>query len=206
MQRQPPNAVRELAEFRVLKKLDTPRKVQDFLDTVPINFERGGETCMSPLRTLRRNRAHCMEGALLAALALWMHGRPPLIMDLKTSDDDVDHLVAVFKIGRHWGGITKTNHAVLRYREPVYRDLRELAMSFFHEYFLDSGKKTLRSYSEPFDLREWDPNWMTSADDLWDLEAAIDASRHWSILSRRGIAGLRRADAIEVRAGKLKEW
>ncbi len=206
MQRLPPNAVRELAEFRVLKKLDSPRKVQDFLDTVPINFERGGETCMSPLRTLRRNRAHCMEGALLAALALWMHGRPPLIMDLKTSDDDVDHLVAVFKIGRHWGGITKTNHAVLRYREPVYRDLRELAMSFFHEYFLDSGKKTLRSYSEPFDLREWDPNWMTSADDLWDLEAAIDESRHWSILSRQRIAGLRRADAIEVRAGKLKEW
>ncbi len=206
MQRLPPNAVRELAEFRVLKKLDSPRKVQDFLDTVPINFERGGETCMSPLRTLRRNRAHCMEGALLAALALWMHGRPPLIMDLKTSDDDVDHLVAVFRMGRHWGGITKTNHAVLRYREPVYRDLRELAMSFFHEYFLDSGKKTLRSYSEPFDLREWDPNWMTSADDLWDLEAAIDESRHWSILSRQRIAGLRRADAIEVRAGKLKEW
>src|SRR3954468_3158885 len=154
MQRLPPNAVREIAEFRVLKKLNSPRKVQDFLDTVPINFERGGETCMSPLRTLRRNRAHCMEGALVAALALWMHGRPPLIMDLKTSNDDVDHLVAVFKIGRHWGGITKTNHAVLRYREPVYRDLRELAMSFFHEYFLDSGKKTLRAYSEPFDLRE----------------------------------------------------
>ena len=206
MQRLPPNAIRELAEFRVLKKLDSPRKVQDFLDTVPINFERGGETCMSPLRSLRRNRAHCMEGALLAALALWMHGRPPLIMDLKTSDDDVDHLVAVFKVGRHWGGITKTNHAVLRYREAVYRDLRELAMSFFHEYFLDSGKKTLRAYSEPFDLREWDPEWMTSPHDLWDLETAIDETRHWSILSRRRIAGLRRADAIEVRAGKLKEW
>ena len=206
MQRLPPTAVRELAEFRVLKRLDSPRKVQDFLDTVPINFERGGETCMSPLRTLRRNRAHCMEGALLAALALWMHGRPPLIMDLKTSDDDVDHLVAIFKVGRHWGGITKTNHAVLRYREPVYRDLRELAMSFFHEYFLDSGKKTLRAYSEPFDLRECDAGWMTSPDDLWELETAIDESRHWSILNRSRIAALRRADAIEVRAGKLTEW
>jgi hypothetical protein len=206
MQRLPPAAVRNLTEFRLLQKLDAPRKVQNFLDTIPINFERGGETCMSPLRTLRRNRAHCMEGALLAALTLWMHGRPPLIMDLKTSADDVDHLVAVFKVGRHWGGITKTNHSVLRYREPVYRDLRELAMSFFHEYFLDNGKKTLRAYSAPFDLRDWDDAWMTSPNDLWELETAIDESRHWNILSPRRIAGLRRADAIEIRAGRLKEW
>src|ERR1041385_6102244 len=122
------------AEFSVLKALNSPKKVQDFLDTIPINKEETGETCTSPLVTLRRNRAHCMEGALLAALALWIHGEPPLILDLKSSRNDVDHLVALFRVGRHWGGITKTNHAVLRYREPVYRDIRELAMSFFHEY------------------------------------------------------------------------
>src|SRR5512144_3227077 len=120
-----PEALRH-PEFKVLRPLDTPRKVQDFLDRIPINHERRGETCSSPLVTLRRNSAHCMEGALVAALALWMNGHPPLIMDLKTTTGDVDHLVALFRVDGYWGGITKTNHAVLRYREPMFRDLREL--------------------------------------------------------------------------------
>jgi hypothetical protein len=193
-------------EFRVLKRLSSARKVQDFLDGIPINFERRGETCTSPLVTLRRNKAHCMEGALVAALALWMHGRPPLILDLKTSNDDVDHLVAVFQVNGFWGGITKTNHAVLRYREPIFRDLRELAVSYFHEYFIGSGKKTLRSYSEPFDLRTYRGAWIDREDDLWDLETAIDRSPHHNILNRSQRAGLRKADPIEIKAGKLTQW
>jgi hypothetical protein len=193
-------------EFRVLKRLTSPRKIQDFLETIPINFERRGETCTSPLVTLRRNKAHCMEGALVAALALWMHGHPPLILDLKTSDDDVDHLVTVFQIRGFWGGITKTNHAVLRYREPIFRDLRELAVSYFHEYFLGTGRKTLRAYSEPFDLRDYRRGWITREDDLWDLETAIDRSPHHRILNRSQAAGLRNADPIEIKAGKLTQW
>jgi hypothetical protein len=193
-------------EFRALKRLTSPRTIQDFLETIPINFERRGETCTSPVVTLRRNKAHCMEGALVAALALWMRGHPPLILDLKTSDDDVDHLVAVFKVGGFWGGITKTNHAVLRYREPIFRDIRELAVSYFHEYFLGTGKKTLRSYSEPFDLRGYDAGWIDRDDDLWDLETAIDRSPHHRILNRSQVAGLRKADAIEIKAGKLTQW
>ena len=193
-------------EFRVLRKLNTPRKVQDFLDTIPINKETVAETCASPLITLRRNTAHCMEGALLAALALSMHGHRPLILDLKTARHDVDHLVALFKVDGCWGGITKTNHAVLRYREPVYRSVRELAMSYFHEYFLDDGRKTLRQYSAPFDLSKWKGDWVGSPDDLWDLQNAIDDSPHQSILNRSQIAGLRRADKIELEAGKLTEW
>jgi hypothetical protein len=147
-----------------------------------------------------------MEGALVAALALWMHGGAPLIMDLKTTDDDVDHLVALFRKGRYWGGITKTNHSVLRYREPMFRDLRELAVSYFHEYSLPNGKKTLRAYSEPFDLRDWKEDWITTEENLWDLERAIDRSPHHRLLNRSQIAGLRRADDIEIRAGKLVEW
>lgn len=193
-------------EFKALRPLDTPRKVQDFLDRLPINKERHGETCNSPLVTLRRNRAHCMEGALVAALALWMHGQRPLILDLKTTRDDVDHLVALYRKDGFWGGITKTNHAVLRYREPIYRDVRELAASYFHEYFTNAGKKTLRSYSRPFDLRSWGGDWITAEDDLWDLERAIDQSPHRALLGRRQIVGLRRADAIEIRAGRLTEW
>src|SRR2546430_77782 len=121
--------LRDYPEFDVLRPLSTPRKIQDFLDTIPINREKPVETCTSALVTLRRNRAHCMEGALVAALALWMHGEPPLILDLKSTPNDVDHLVALFRKDGYWGGITKTNHAVLRYREPIYRDLRELAVS-----------------------------------------------------------------------------
>jgi hypothetical protein len=147
-----------------------------------------------------------MEGALVAALALWMHGGEPLIMDLKTTDDDVDHLVALFRRHGRWGGITKTNHAVLRYREPIYRDPRELAISYFHEYSLPNGKKTLRAYSRPFDLRRYRGDWITSTDGLWELERAIDRSPHERLLTRAQIAGLRPADAIEMRAGKLVEW
>ena len=193
-------------EFRVLKRLNTPRRIQDFLDTIPINKETLVETCSSPLVTLRRNSAHCMEGALLAALALAVHGQRPLILDLKSARHDVDHLVALFKQNGYWGGITKTNHAVLRYREPIYRSVRELAMSYFHEYFLDDGRKTLRQYSTPFDLNKWKGDWITSTDDLWDLQNAIDDSPHRPMLNRSQIAGLRRADRIERDAGRLTEW
>ena len=197
---------RSYPEFAVLRKLNTPRKIQDFVNQIPINKETNGETCTSPLVTLRRNTAHCMEGAVLAALALSMHGHRPLILDLRTTADDVDHLVALFKNDDCWGGITKTNHAVLRYREPIYRNVRELAVSFFHEYFTNDGRKTLRQYSVPFDLSKWKGDWIASVEDLWDLQNAIDDCPHHTLLNRKQIAGLRRADEIERRAGKLEEW
>lgn len=202
-----PRNLSDLPELRVLRRLSTPKKIQDFLNEIPINHEKRVETCTSPVVTLRRNAAHCMEGALVAALAIWMHGGKPLILDLKTATGDVDHLVALFRMHGRWGGITKTNHAVLRYREPVYRDVREIAMSYFHEYFLHNGRKTLRSYStRPFDLRKWPGNWISSEEDLWDLSWAIDSAPHTAILNRAQIAGLRKADEIERRAGRLVEW
>src|SRR6185295_1279745 len=132
----PQGLTRDFPQVRPLKRLRTGRAIQDFLDTIPINMERRRETCSSPAVTLRRGSAHCLEGALVAALALWMHGQAPLLMDLKTTADDVDHIVTLFRKDGFWGGITKTNHAVLRYREPMFRDLRELAASYFHEYSL----------------------------------------------------------------------
>lgn len=192
-------------ELAGLRKLNTPAKIQTFVNAIRVNHERGGETCTSPVVTLRRNRAHCMEGALVAALALWMHGEPPLILDLRSARDDVDHLVALFRVDGCWGGITKTSHAVLRYREPIYRDVRELALSYFHEYFLDNGKKTLRQYSTPFDLRKWKSDWIAAEEDLWELERAIDRSPHHDLLTRAQIARLRPADPIEIRVGKIKE-
>lgn len=180
--------------------------MQDFLDTLPINHERELETCSSPLVTLRRGSAHCLEGALVAALALWMNGHRPLLMDLKTTRNDVDHVVALFRVGRFWGAIAKTNHAVLRYREPIFRDPRELAVSYFHEYSLPDGRKTLRSYSVPFDLSRYPSEWITSDEPLWDLERAVDDSRHIKLVDRNQIARLRRADEIELRAGEITEW
>lgn len=198
-------AAQHCPEFTVLRKLDTPRKVQDFLNDLPVNRERGAETCLSPLMVLRRNRAHCIEGAMLAALAFAMHREPPLLLDLKTTSDDIDHVVALFRRHGCWGAVSKTSHAVLRYREPVYRDVRELAISYFHEYFLDNGKKTLRQYSAPFDLRRWPGEWATSTEHLWDLQLALDRSPHHDLLTRTQIAQLRRADPIERKAGRLKE-
>lgn len=194
-------------ELRLLLVLRSPRKIQDFLDTLPMNFETGGETCHSPRRVLRDRTAHCMEGAMLAAAALRLLGHPPLVMDLKAHRDDLDHVVALFRERRCWGAISKTNHGVLRYREPVYRTIRELAMSFFHEYFLDDGRKTLRSYSRPVDLSRFDRDgWMTAEEDIWSIPAYVDAVRHFPILTPAQLRKLRRADPIERKMGALTEW
>src|SRR3989344_7563100 len=120
-------------EILVFKKLRTPQKIQDYLDALPINFEDSGETYRSPRRLLGAKEAHCLEGALFAAAVLAYHGQKPLLLDLRTTPRDEDHVVALFRQNGRWGAISKTNHAVLRYRDPVYKDVRELAMSYFHE-------------------------------------------------------------------------
>jgi hypothetical protein len=193
-------------ELRVLRGLRTPAAIQDFLNRMPFNFEEGGETYRSPVAVLKAKKAHCMEGAMLAAAALWLHGQPPLLLDLKTTQKDVDHVVALFKESGRWGAISKTNHAVLRYRDPVYRDPRELAMSYFNEYFLDSGVKTMRSYSAPFDLSTYGGGWITAPVDLVDIVADLDFSKHFQIFKKGGERTLRRAEPIEIEAGKIVEW
>ena len=194
-------------ELKIFKSLNTPKKIQDFLNKIPINFEEKGDTSLSPRRVLKENKAHCMEGAMLAALALRINGEKPLVIDLTANAKDFDHVVCVFKRKGKWGAIGKTNHAVLRYREPIYRDIRELVMSFFHEYFDDNGKKNLRSYSLPVDLSRFDSiNWMTSEKDVWEIPDYLAKVKHYPILTRSQIARLRKADKIEIEAGKLTEW
>lgn len=195
-------------ELRVLRALNTPRKAQDFLNALPQNHEPEGDTCFSPRLALRHGRAHCMEGAMLAAAALRLAGHRPLILDLTSTDDDQDHVVALFRQHGCWGAISKTNHAVLRYREPVYRTIRELALSYFHEYFLQSnGKKTLRSYSKPVDLSRFDRRgWMTSEEEVWYVPEYLCDVAHTKILNRSQIATLRAAESIERKAGEIVEW
>lgn len=194
-------------EEKILRKLNTPGKIQDFLNKLPMNFEEKGETCMSPRRVLRERKAHCIEGAMLAALALRINGKAPLVVDMKANKDDFDHVIAVFKKDGKWGAISKTNHSVLRYREPVYNSVRELVMSYFHEYTDKKGRKTLRSFSVPVDLSIFDKkNWTTEEKDLWEIHDYLDKVKHFNILNRSQIAGLRRAEKIERVAGDIVEY
>ncbi len=193
---------------RVYKKLTTPSKIQDFINDIPANFEASGETNMSPLKVLEKHTAHCMEGAMLAASILRYHGNLPLIMDLRAKRPDDDHIVALFKVGSSIGAISKTNHAVLRYREPIYHNLRELALSYFHEYFDNAtGKKNLREYSVAVNLSNFDKlNWETTNDNLWEIVEAVDSVRHYNIISKQQERLLRKAEIIEIQSGKITEW
>ena len=211
MRQFPKSVIKEFPEeFSIFKKLRSPAAIQDFVNNFEMNFTGRRHTYASPLVVLQTKKAHCMEGALLAAAALWHLGYPPLLLDLKTTASDEDHVVAPFKEGGRWGAISKTNHAVLRYRDPVYRDPRELAMSYFNEYFLDSGVKTMRSYSVPFDLLQCraahGDEWLTSRGDLADIAADLDFSKHFQILKKGAERKLRRADKSEIEAGKMMEW
>lgn len=194
-------------EVAVLKKLSTPGKIQDFLDTLPFNFEKGGETYMSPRRVLQTKTAHCFEGALLAAAALWYHGSEPLLLDLQTLAPDQDHVVALYKTDGLWGAISKTNHGVLRFRDPIYKNMRELALSYFHEYFLNkNGVKTLYSYSRPFNLKRFGKDWLTAEQDLWPIVHQLDDSPHTRLFPKKTAKILRPASRVERQAGQIVEW
>jgi hypothetical protein len=172
------------AELRIFRRqLDTPPKIQRFLDDIRYNTEAEGETFRSPRRVLADRTANCIEGAVLAAAALRVQGDPPLIMDL-TAVRDEDHVIAVFRNGSLWGAIGTSKFTGLRYREPVYRTLRELAMSYFEQYFNLSGERTLRGYGRPVNLARFDAmKWMTSAEDLWPIAEHLERIPHVSLVS-----------------------
>ncbi len=193
------------AEFRILERLDSPAKIQAFVDAIPANFEPEGDTVLSVREVLRRRRAHCIEGAMLAACALWVHGEPPLLVDLEAVQD-YDHVIAPFRRNGCWGAISKTNHVPLRYRDPVYRSLRELAMSYFHEYANRRGQKTLRTYSRVLDLRTVAPRlWVTNGKNCFAIAERLDELRHFPLISKRQARLLRTRDRMERRAQQLRE-
>lgn len=194
-------------ELKILKKLNTPAKVQNFLDKMRINFEEKGDTSFSPLTVLEKRICHCTEGAVLAALAMRIHGQEPLLLDLTANKHDFDHVVALFKKDGKWGAISKTNHAALRYREPIYGSIRELSMSYFHEYIDDKGRKNLRSYSPPVNLKRFDKlGWMTTREEIDYIPEYLAEVKHFPMLNRKQIRNLRKADKIEIAAGKIVEW
>jgi len=190
------------AERAVFRRLSTPEKIQHFLDhDLAYNKELAGPTCWSPRRVLGERSAHCMEGALFGAAALREIGYPPLLLDLEAVRDD-DHVLAVFRRDGCWGAIAKSNYSGLRYREPVYRTLRELAMSYFEHYFNLRREKTLRNYSRPVNLRRFDPiHWMTTEAEVWAIPEYLTTIHHTPLIAPRVARHLARVDDRLFAAG-----
>ncbi|HRY82698.1 MAG TPA: hypothetical protein P5232_03285 [Candidatus Moranbacteria bacterium] len=194
-------------KLKILKALNTPKKIQDFLDLMPMNFEEDGETFLSPMSVLEKKVCHCTEGAVLAALAFRVNGEPPLVLDLTATRDDFDHVISPFRKYGKWGAISKTNHSVLRYREPVYSSIQELVMSYFHEYTDPKGRKTLRSYCAPVNLKRFDRlGWMTTQEEIDYIPEYLVKVKHFPILNRNQIRNLRIADKIEIAVSNIPEW
>jgi hypothetical protein len=192
----------ELATFR--RRLDTPSKIQQYLDGIAYNLELDGDTFRSPRRVLRDRTANCIEGAVLAAAALRVQGDPPLIMDL-TAVRDEDHVIAVFRRRGLWGAIGTSKFTGLRYREPVYRTIRELAMSFFEQYYNLAGERTLRGHGRPVNLSRFDRlHWMTTSDDLWPIAEHLERIPHVALLRAEAARGLTRLDRRGRVAGLLE--
>ncbi|SKA01057.1 hypothetical protein SAMN02745126_03120 [Enhydrobacter aerosaccus] len=192
-------------EGRILRTLRTPERIQQFVVDLHANFEEDGDSLRSVRGVLRHRKAHCIEAAFIAACALWLQGERPLLMDM-TAQGDSDHVVALFKRDGCWGAISKSNHVWLRWRDPVYRSLRELAISYLHEYS-DGDRKTLRGYSVPFDLRRFSTDlWVTNEDHCWDVGAALDDVRHYRLITPKQARRLMPRDATELRANDLVQY
>ena len=174
-----------------MRALKTPAGVQRFLDALPYNLDY---TARSPKRVLHDRTASCLEGAVFAAAALRVLGFPPLIFDLE-AEQDTDHVVGIFKIRGHWGAVAKSNFTGCRYREPVYRTLRELAMSYFNVYFNLRRERTLRRYSAPVNLKQFDrQNWMTTEQPVWFIVYHLFEVKHYSLLTKTQVKKLHRVD------------
>ena len=194
-----------LPQAKVLAKLDSPRAIQDFLAVLPQNFEPEGDTARSIEQALIHRKAHCIEGAMIAAFALWLQGHPPLLLDF-SAHQDMDHVIAPFRVNGKWGAISKTNYVCLRWRDPVYRSVRELAMSYFHEY-AKGPRKSLRSYSKPFDLsRVPAGKWVNNPKDCWEIADLITDARHYEIVTDEEARTLRPRDEVELRSDKVTSF
>jgi hypothetical protein len=185
-------------DLRTLRALKTPARIQKFVDSIAYQY---ADTAGSPARVLRERKGHCLEGALIAAAALRVNGHPPLVMDLESVRDD-DHVVALYRERGLWGGIAKSNFAGLRFRAPIYRTLRELALSYFEHYYNLRGERTLRSYSMPVNLARLDSlHWMTDEEDVWCVPELLIAARHYALFPDKVARALPRLDRRSFEAG-----
>lgn len=184
----------------IIEKFRHPIDIQRFLDEIPYSTD---DFYRCPYRVLSDRKAHCFDGALFSASFLRRLGFPPLIVDLKAERDD-DHVIAVFRQHGLWGAIAKSNFSGLRYREPIFRSIRELVLSYFHDYFNIEYEMTLRAYSLPLNLERFDSlNWENSDLHLERIVQALDKTRHFSIVPQQVVACLNRIDERSYQAGML---
>jgi hypothetical protein len=189
------------SERKVLDGLNSPIKIQSFLNSIPYSED---EFYRCPLRVLRERKAHCFDGGLFAAMALRQLGYPPLILELIPNGRDDDHILALFKEDDHWGAVAQSNFTGLRYREPVYRSLRELVMSYFEDFFNSVGEKTLIGYRGPINLKVFDRlEWMSSDTGLETLADEMDRYRILPVITTKMAAQLAPLDERSLRAGLL---
>ena len=185
-------------ELRQLRSLRTPLLIQRHLEALPYHH---ANTAWSPRRVLKEGTAHCLEGAIFAAAALRVNGYEPLLLDFEAVRD-TDHVLALYRVNGGWGAIGKSNFAFLRFRDPVYRSLRELAMSYFDGYCNLRGERTLRAFSRPINLKRFDHlQWMTTEKPVWFIPEHLCHVRHTSLLSREQEKALTRLDARSFHAG-----
>jgi hypothetical protein len=189
-------------DLRTLRALKTPARIQRFIDSIEYQY---ADTAWSPARVLRDRKGHCLEGALLAAAALRVQGHSPLLMDLEAVHDD-DHVLALYRERGLWGAIAKSNFAGLRFRAPIYRTLRELALSYFEHYYNLRGERTLRAYSRAVSLAPLDRlHWMTAEDDVWFVPERLIAAKHYPLFPDKVARQLPRLDPRSFQAG-LHGW
>lgn len=188
------------SERELLARLATPRAIQDFLDNIEYEAEYFNR---APLRVLRERRGHCLDGALFAAAALRRLGHRPLVLDLTPEPlMDDDHVLAVFQQSGAFGAVAKSNFAGLRYRDPVFRTVRELVMSYFEDYFNKYGRKTLRGYTRLLDLAKYDAAGWETSDAVCDrIEKRLQGMSSVPILTPEMIRGLTPVDARRLAAG-----
>jgi hypothetical protein len=178
-------------ELRKLRSMKNPYGIQKFLDAMPYHLE---DTAWSPRLVLANESSHCLEGAIFAAAALRANGYPPLLLDLE-ADHDTDHVLAIFRENGCWGAVAKSNYNGCRWREPIYRTPRELALSYFNGYFNLRRERTLRRYSGPVSLKRFDhQNWMTTEEPVWFIVYHLFDIKHYPLLTKAQEKRVHRVD------------
>ncbi len=186
-----PDSVFSPAELRKLRSMKTPFRIQKFLDAMPYHLE---DTAWSPRLVLANESSHCLEGAIFAAAALRANGYPPLLLDLE-ADHDTDHVLAIYRENGCWGAVAKSNYTGCRWREPVYRTPRELALSYFNGYFNLRRERTLRRYSGPVSLKRFDrQHWMTTDKPVWFIVDHLFDIKHYPLFTKAQEKQLHRVD------------
>jgi hypothetical protein len=189
------------SELRIFSKLTTPSKIQRFLDSLPYSAE---ERYRCPRSVLSDRKAHCFDGAVFAAAALCLIGYPPLLVDMLPNNRDDDHILAVFRLKDHWGAVAKSNYSGLRFREPVYRSLRELIMSYFESYYNIAGEKTLVGYTAPINLKRFaHVHWFANDRAMDAIAKGLDDARKYKVLTPSMARQLSTLDKRSYDAGLL---